>query len=131
MRAVSPMRWCARILEGWLTLLRYDLAALAGFGKVYGLVRRAPIRPCRQPDEEIAGILRALDHACVWYVRRCFCLQRSAAATLMLRRRGIPAEVVIGFRPAPIDSHAWVEVNGRVVNDHVQYQKFYWVLDRL
>ncbi|MEI9974385.1 MAG: lasso peptide biosynthesis B2 protein [Ignavibacteriota bacterium] len=33
-----------------------------------------------------------------------------------MRDRGIPAEVVIGYRPAPFFSHAWVEIGGRVAN---------------
>jgi transglutaminase-like putative cysteine protease len=69
--------------------------------------------------------------ACVWYPRRAFCLQRSWVATLLLRRYGFPAQLVIGYRPIPVDSHAWVEIEGRVVNDRPQYQKFYRVLDRL
>jgi hypothetical protein len=39
--------------------------------------------------------------------------------------------VVIGFRPVPVDSHAWVEVDGKVVNDRPQYQKHFRVLERL
>ena len=60
-----------------------------------------------------------------------FCLQRSWVTSLLLRRHGIPSQVVIGYRPVPLDSHAWVEVAGRVVNDRPQYQKFYQVPDRL
>ena len=33
------------------------------------------------------------------------------------RRNGIAAQLVIGCRPLPFESHAWVEVDGRVVND--------------
>lgn len=131
MRVIAATRFCLRLAEGWLTLLRYDVASMTKFGRVYDMVSRAPTRSDRSGDEVVNDVLRAVDHACVWYVHRCYCLQRSATAAMMLRRRGVPAEVVIGFRPAPIDSHAWVEVNGRVVNDHAQYQKFYWVLDRL
>jgi hypothetical protein len=72
-----------------------------------------------------------VEEACVWYWKRSYCLQRSTVATWLLRRRGVPADLVIGFRPTPIDSHAWVEVNGVVVNDRPQYKKFYRVLERL
>jgi transglutaminase superfamily protein len=40
------------------------------------------------------------------------CLQRSAATTLLLRRHGWDAEMVIGAKLLPFQSHAWVEVNG-------------------
>jgi hypothetical protein len=76
-------------------------------------------------------ICQAVAEACVWYPERAFCLQRSWTAALLLRRYGFPAQLVIGYRPIPVDSHAWVEVDGAVVNDRPQYQKFYRVLDRL
>jgi hypothetical protein len=52
-------------------------------------------------------------------------------ATWLLRRQGIAAELVIGYRPLPFESHAWVEVDGRVVNDRSQYQRAFTVLHRL
>src|SRR5436309_2801754 len=58
-------------------------------------------------------------------------VQRSVGATGLLRRHGLQAELVIACRPLPFESHAWVEVNGRVANDRPQYQKFFTVLDRL
>jgi hypothetical protein len=64
-------------------------------------------------------------------VKRAACLQRSAVATWLLRRHGVPAELVIGYRPLPFESHAWVEVDGQVVNDLPQYKKVFKVLDRL
>ncbi len=73
----------------------------------------------------------AVDEACVWYVKRAPCLQRSAVATRLLRRHGVPAELVIGYRPIPFESHAWVEVGGQIVNDRPQYKKFFAVLERL
>jgi hypothetical protein len=76
-------------------------------------------------------VCRAVEEACIWYFKRAYCLQRSSVTTWMLRRRGVAAQLVIGYRPVPVDSHAWVEVDGRVVNDRPQYQKFFRVLDRL
>ncbi len=67
----------------------------------------------------------------MWYVKRAACLQRSVVATWMLRRHGIAAEMVIGCRPLPFESHAWVEVEGRVVNDLPQYQRAFIVLNRV
>jgi hypothetical protein len=58
-------------------------------------------------------------------------LQRSVVATWLLRHHGWRAELVIGCRPLPFESHAWVEVDGQVVNDRPQYQKVFTVLDRL
>jgi hypothetical protein len=38
---------------------------------------------------------------------------------------------VIGYRPSPFFSHAWVEVDGRIVNDSPVYQERLFVLERL
>ena len=73
----------------------------------------------------------SVDEACVWYVKRAPCLQRSAVTACLLRRHGIRAEMVIGYRGLPFESHAWVEVDARIVNDRPQYQKFFTVLERL
>lgn len=50
------------------------------------------------------------------------CLARSLALWWMLRGRGIASEIRIGVRPAQagktgIDAHAWVELNGQILND--------------
>jgi hypothetical protein len=49
----------------------------------------------------------------------------------LLRRRGFDAEVVIGCRPEPFFSHAWVELDGRVVNDSPVYREQLPALARL
>ena len=67
----------------------------------------------------------------MWYVKRAACFQRSVVATWILRRHGHAASLVIGYRPIPFESHAWVEVDGLVVNDLPQYRKAFAVLDRL
>jgi hypothetical protein len=40
----------------------------------------------------------------------------------LLRKRGVVARLVIGYRPVPYFFHAWVEVNGQIVNDSTTYQ---------
>jgi hypothetical protein len=119
------------IIQSFAGLLLFDLIAVAlGFPRLHAAARRFPLakRRSRRTDEQIC---RAVAEACVWYPKRAFCLQRSWVASLLLRRNGIESQVVIGYRPVPLDSHAWVEVEGRVVNDRPQYQKFYQILDRL
>jgi hypothetical protein len=119
------------IVSAWFGLVAYDILSLAGFGAIHRLVVAFPTRSRSPREEIIARVCRAVDEACVWYVKRSYCLQRSAVTTCLLRWCGVQATLVIGYRPVPIDSHAWVEVDGRVVNDRPQYQKFFLVLDRL
>jgi hypothetical protein len=71
-----------------------------------------------------------MDLACVFYTKQILCLQRSAATTLLLRRHGIYAEMVIGAQMLPFKSHAWVEVDGAVVNDKPYVREIYQVLER-
>lgn len=119
------------VLQAWFALAVFDLASIRGFGLVHTLVRRCPVAKRHISEGTVEGVCRAVEEACVWYLKRAYCLQRSTVATWLLRRRGVSAELVIGYRPVPIDSHAWVEVDGQVVNDRPQYQKFFLVLDRL
>lgn len=118
--------------QAWVGLLAFDAASLAGFARVHDRVRRCRVIVRRRPSSVTPDdVVWAVDEACVWYVKRAACLQRSAIVTRMLRRQGIRAELVIGCRPLPFESHAWVEVDGAVVNDRPQYQKVFTVLDRL
>jgi len=116
--------------QAWLALAAFDLARPAGFARVCAWLqrRRTSSRSSGVSAEEIVW---SVDEACVWYVKRAACLQRSVVATWLLRLHGIPAQLVIGCRPLPFESHAWVEVDGRVVNDLPQYQRAFIVLNRL
>jgi hypothetical protein len=116
--------------QAWIGLVAFDVARLAGFARLCAWLRRR--RPARRRHPAATDdIVWSVDEACVWYVKRAACLQRSVVATWMLRRHGIAAEMVIGCRPLPFESHAWVEVDGRVVNDLPQYQLAFTVLNRL
>ncbi len=116
--------------HAWLLLLLFDIVALAGFSHVHARLRRRATRPTCAALR-VDDIIWAVDEACVWYFKRAACLQRSAVSTWLLRGCGITAELVIGYRPTPFESHAWVEVAGHIVNDRQQYQKFFAVLERL
>jgi hypothetical protein len=124
-------RRLALTIQAWLGLVAFDLALLAGFKRVHHRLKHLRPRIRQTVHVTTADIVWAVDEACVWYVKRAACLQRSAIATWLLRRYGVGAELVIGCRPLPFESHAWVEVDGQIVNDRPQYQKAFTVLDRL
>ncbi len=48
------------------------------------------------------------------------CLSRSLAMRVLLRRKGIEADLKIGvsLRSGAMEAHAWLEKDGRVLNDH-------------
>lgn len=119
----------ALVVHAWIGLVLFDLARLAGFARIHQwLRRRHPAR--RRSRYATEDVVWSVDEACVWYGKRVACLQRSVVAAWLLRRHGIAAEMVIGCRPLPFESHAWVEVDGCVVNDRPQYQRAFRVLDR-
>jgi hypothetical protein len=117
-------------VEAIVGLLVYDLTSSLGFAKAYASVKRCPVFKRKAPEDMSQRICTAVAEACVWYPKRVYCLQRSAVATWLLRLHGVPAELVIGCRTMPVQSHAWVEVRGSIVNDRPQYQKFFQVLER-
>ena len=118
------------VVRAWLGLIGFDAARLAGFARSSRWLRRHPTAS-RRSWATTEDVVWSVDEACVWYVKRAMCLQRSMVATWLLRRHGIAAEMVIGYRPLPFESHAWVEVDGCVVNDRPQYQRAFRVLDRM
>jgi hypothetical protein len=131
-KAVNALFMARLTLDALWRLAFYDAMCWLGFAKAYRFVRKCRTRSRLNPRPDIVErVVWAVDEACVWYFKRAFCLQRSATCAWMLRRQGVAADLVIGFRPVPIDSHAWVEVGGEIVNDRPQYQRFFRVLDRL
>jgi hypothetical protein len=120
------------VLKAYRQLVRFDLHLARGdFSVLYDRVRRQPVRrdEVEQPHS-IDQICQAVDMACIWYWKRVFCLQRSAATACLLKRHGVAAQMVIGAQQMPFKAHAWVEVSGRVVNDKPYTTEMYAVLDR-
>lgn len=112
-------------------LLRVDLTLrLRGFNHVYQSVARHRRRPVTCEEGIVSAVCRAVDRACTVYPRQALCLQRSAAATCLLRDHGVPATLVVGTRKHPFRAHAWVEVDGAVVNDKRGVKEYYQELDR-
>jgi hypothetical protein len=100
------------------TLIRYDLwLSRLGFRRVYQTVREWPVaaKACNTGDTD--QICHAVSLACMWYPAEVLCLQRSIVTVCLLRDEGVPARMVIGARQLPFKSHAWVEVDGCIVND--------------
>jgi hypothetical protein len=120
-----------RVFFSWASLLLIDVLSIFGHRRVYAFIRRVPSLRRSSGSHAIASWVWASEEASIWYFKRVYCLQRSLALTAVLRLVGVRAELVIGFRPLPIDSHAWVEVDGAVVNDRPQYQQLFSVLDRV
>jgi hypothetical protein len=104
-------------------LIRYDIVmALFRFRRIYREFSASPPPACAAPDIETA-VVDAVNTAGSFYWKPVMCLQRSVATARLLRRYGVGAQLVIGYRNEPFFSHAWVEVAGRVVNDSQGYAR--------
>jgi Transglutaminase-like superfamily len=118
-------------LQAFLELIHFDLYLTRGnFSALYDRVRRYPLGTEALPRNAVEQICAGVDTACIWYWKEVLCLQRSAATACLLKRYGVPAQLVIGTQRLPFKAHAWVEVDGRVVNDKPYVPEMYAVLDR-
>ena len=112
-------------------LCRYDLvAATSGFRGVYRKLQGLACGSRTSHFDPETVVPRTVAAVSSFYWKPIPCLQRSVATARLLRHYGVGAQVVIGCRTAPFASHAWVEVNGRVVNDSSGYQQKLRVLER-
>jgi hypothetical protein len=119
------------ILEAYSKLIHFDrYLARRDFSGLYHEVRAFPASQQMPPPDATERICSAMDMACIWYWKQALCLQRSAATACLLKRYGVPAQMVIGARQIPFKAHAWVEVDGRVVNDKTYAAEIYAVLER-
>jgi hypothetical protein len=119
------------VLQAYLKLIHFDLyLARSNFGALYDKVRNYPIGSPAPAADAVEQICSAVDMACIWYWKEALCLQRSAATACLLKKYGVPGQMVIGAQQMPFKAHAWVEVDGRVVNDKPYTPEIYAVLDR-
>lgn len=106
---------------GSLFLLAFtDLAfRLLGFARSVALARKlAGRQDCPITDPiEAERVNHRVRMAAVFYPGRALCLEQSLALFILLRRRGIGAELRLGVQPYPFNAHAWVELNGQPVNE--------------
>lgn len=99
-------------------LALYDLLQ---FGNSLARLQRFLLRwktSARVPQPEaVQQACMALRYARVWYPKRVRCLQRSAVLACILRSYGVPAQMVLGSQKMPFKGHAWVEIEGKAINE--------------
>jgi hypothetical protein len=114
-------------------LLAFDLLLkLAGFQYLIQKVESWPTSEPRTTNREICRRVRGMvDRAQMYYPKKAMCLQHSAVVTCLLRRRGVPAEMVLAAQEFPPKAHAWAEVLNEVVSDSPTVKTKYRQLRRL
>jgi transglutaminase-like putative cysteine protease len=96
------------------------LPRLLGLRRTFALAQRlAPVRGDEPANmaETCEQMTRAVSLAAAFYPRRAQCLEQSLTLYVLLRRRGVPADLKLGVRPRPFYAHAWVEVRGRALGE--------------
>jgi len=112
-----------------LLILEYPLYR-KDFASIHDRVRRTALGNPPRTAYKAAEISRAVDLAAVFYFHKVLCLQRSAATACLLKKYGFAAQLVIGVQQLPFAAHAWVELDGAVLNDKPYMQEMYSVLER-
>ena len=112
------------VIRALYELVRYEvIISLRGSGRILQQLRRQSIAARPTGCEFEQAICDAVLLATCFYWKPVLCLQRAVCTARLLRRHGIVARLVIGYRPSPFFSHAWVEVDGRVVYGSPVYQQ--------
>lgn len=116
------------VLRAFFGLVWFD--ATLSLRSFEALCRSVKQQPLKQQSGEAFGeaigeVCSAVERACVWYPKKALCLQRSAVTACLLRKQGVAARMIVGARAMPMAAHAWVEVEGAVINDWPRVRKFY------
>ncbi|HET6232338.1 MAG TPA: lasso peptide biosynthesis B2 protein [Longimicrobiaceae bacterium] len=92
---------------------------LRGFGRSIAWARRAAGTGAMggARAEMVESTAYRVAVAAAFFPGRAVCLEQSLALYVLLRRRGVPAQLALGVQPYPFTAHAWVELDGEPVNE--------------
>jgi hypothetical protein len=97
----------------------------AGLRRAVRLARRLAGRTAQRsssPDTRLIDeTTRRLATAASLYPRRALCLEQSLSLHVLLGRRGIATDLRIGVHQLPFYAHAWVEHQGRPINEREEF----------
>lgn len=121
---MTKIRFAFLVFNAFLEIVHYEsILRVWGIGRILEQINRQGIS--REPFTEglEQDICNAVLLASCFHWKPVLCLQRSVCTARLLRKHGIYARVVIGYRPSPFFSHAWVEVEDRVVYGSPAYKR--------
>ena len=112
-------------------LLVYDvLNTFCSFQTIHWTIRQWKVAKRPSDKDTVARVCMAINYACIWYPKRALCLQRSFVTTYLLRKSGVPAQLLMGAQKVPFKAHAWVEIEGGAINERSNVQATYAVWER-
>jgi hypothetical protein len=120
---VNAVRSIAKVALGVEAALALTIASIAlrllpkgRASRLLGRAGRVESVEIGVADARARRVGRAVERVAAVLPWRPACLPQAIATRAMLRRRGVPCEGHLGVRSAaPLEAHAWVTVNGRVV----------------
>jgi hypothetical protein len=112
---------------GW-AIFRTDCLLRGGLKRLVHEIQTQAARPASTESDastqaKLAALLYAVEKARRWYPRKVDCLVGSGALLLLALSAGLNCALVIGVQKFPFYAHAWVEHQGRVVNDSSEVQQ--------
>lgn len=121
--SIRDVRDAPGVLRCMLALLAVRLHLKArGFGRSVARARRLGAHGA--DGGLVDGLAEQTAHrvavAGAFFPGRAVCLEQSLALYVLLRRRGVPAELRLGVVPSPFHAHAWVEVDGAPLNEDAE-----------
>lgn len=120
----------ALVFKAWMLLLYFEyVMRFLPFRRLHQLVRESRVKPATNQRIAHEAICKSVDLACVCYFKQVLCLQRSAATTVLLRNYGWNGILTVGAQISPPEFHAWVEINGKIVNDKPYLRSIYLPLE--
>jgi len=125
---MQPIKYAWLVFSALYELARYDvIRQLRGSADIQRL-NPQPVTGKPTNSELVGTICDAAVLAACLYWKPVLCLQRSVSTVRLLRKHGVIARLVIGYRLAPFFSHAWVEVDSHIVTDSPTFQQRLQVL---
>ena len=120
------------VVKAWIAFVRYEVMTRSkGYRAVEEVARRERNLKCAKGDRrQWQQVCEAVEIAGVLYFKEVHCLQRSSVTAELLRGDGWDAHLVVGVQMIPFASHAWVELDGNVINDKPYMREKYCVLDQ-
>ena len=124
----GPRAWDLAAAAAGLTIFR--LARLIfGLPRVYATVARWRVNGRPGDNSRAVQLVSAVEHAAPRMPWRCVCMDRSVVETVLLRREGFHAQLALGGRLFPLGFHAWVQMDGKAVNEPGGEHLSYSVMD--
>lgn len=120
------------LLDAWSSLICLTvLLRWGGFRRAHTLLARFTPPVLSNSPLEAPALAAAVEQAARIAPIQVSCLTRSLALWWLLRRRRIAGELCIGVRKndGQLQAHAWVEEQGRVLNDAPDVAQRYAAFD--